>query len=321
MNNLENQFASLNIWKSKGERAPHKPLLVLLTIGRYLRGDDRLIPYADIDVELKRLLMDFGPWRKSYHPELPYWHMQSDGLWEITNVAVPPGGIGGASAKRKLFLESESAGGFSEEIFLKLSADRNLAIQIAQSMLNAHFPETIHTDILDAVGIDLEVSAAKRPARDPKFRQLILQAYSYRCAICGFNSRLDTILVGVEAAHIKWHQAGGPDTPDNGLALCSLHHKLFDRGVITVMNSRRICVSEKANGDGIFNHLVIAFHGKMLTEPIRSTYYPADTSLKWHVKEVFQGPGRYLDYRRNSTHTGSSGKIVARRFGAEGRSK
>ena len=41
---------------------------------------------------------------------------------------------------------------------------------------------------------------------------------------------LDQETLGIEAAHIKWHQAGGPDTEDNGLALCTLHHKRFDRG-------------------------------------------------------------------------------------------
>ena len=141
MKDIENRFASLNVWKRKGERGPHKPLLVLLAIGRYLRDSKRLIPYSDIDLELKKHLLDFGPSRKSYHPELPYWHMQSDGLWEITNVSDRPDEIGGTSAKRKLFLESESAGGFPEDIYRKLTADKSLAIRIVQSTLSAHFRE------------------------------------------------------------------------------------------------------------------------------------------------------------------------------------
>lgn len=34
----------------------------------------------------------------------------------------------------------------------------------------------------------------------------------------------------------------------NGVALCSLHHKLFDRGVFTVTESLDVVVSEQANG-------------------------------------------------------------------------
>jgi putative restriction endonuclease len=66
--------------------------------------------------------------------------------------------------------------------------------------------------------------------------------------VCGFDVRLGNILIAVEAAHIKWHQAGGPDEERNGLALCSLHHKLFDRGVFTISNSMSVIVSESANG-------------------------------------------------------------------------
>ena len=41
--------------------------------------------------------------------------------------------------------------------------------------------------------------------------------------------------LGLEAAHIKWFQARGPDVVQNGLALCSLHHKIFDLGAFTVL--------------------------------------------------------------------------------------
>ena len=44
-------------------------------------------------------------------------------------------------------------------------------------------------------------------------------AYGDRCAVCG-----------VEAAHVMWLQAGGPDDVRNGLVLCALHHAAFDRG-------------------------------------------------------------------------------------------
>ena len=58
-----------------------------------------------------------------------------------------------------------------------------------------------------------------------------LTAYEYRCTICGFDVRLGPVPVALDAAHIRWHQAGGPDTESNGLALCVVHHKLFLRFV------------------------------------------------------------------------------------------
>ena len=93
--------------------------------------------------------------------------------------------------------------------------------------------------------------------------------------MCGFDVRLGRILIAVEAAHIKWHQAGGPDEERNGLALCSLHHKLFDRGVFTISNSLSVIVSESANGTRGFQEWVVAYHGKEIRPPATPQLLPS----------------------------------------------
>ena len=98
--------------------------------------------------------------------------------------------------------------------------------------------------------------------------------------------------VALEAAHIKWHQAGGPDEESNGLALCTMHHKLFDRGVFTLSEKMRVIVSESANGTKGFQEWVIAFHGISIRARQRPNYYPDTVAVEWHVSEVFQSPGR-----------------------------
>jgi putative restriction endonuclease len=130
-------------------------------------------------------------------------------------------------------------------------------------------------------------------ARSPDFRDRILRAYEYSCAVCGFDVRLGTMPVALEAAHIKWHQAGGQDEEANGLALCTLHHKLFDRGVFTLSSSMSVIVSEAADGTRGFQEWVVTFHDKAIRPPQRPTYYPDENWVAWHVREVFQGPGRY----------------------------
>src|SRR5690606_30440499 len=117
-------------------------------------------------------------------------------------------------------------------------------------ILELHFPETLHGEILEAVGLNFHMK--QNIKRDPKFREIVLKAYEYSCAVCGLRIRLGNTLVGIEAAHIKWHQAGGPDVEENGIALCSLHHKLFDRGVFTIDQDNILLVSEYANGNREF---------------------------------------------------------------------
>ena len=100
-------------------------------------------------------------------------------------------------------------------------------------------------------------------------------------------------LVGLEAAHIKWYQAGGPDTENNGMALCSLHHKLFDRGAFSLTDSLIIQVSERAHGGSSFEDWLMSVHGKKIQFPQRPSYYPESKYINWHIREVFQGPSRY----------------------------
>ena len=72
-------FDRLNVWKKRGVRAPHKPLLLLLVLGRVRRGEPRLASYGrDVHESLKKLLKDFGSPRSHLRPERPFWHLRSD---------------------------------------------------------------------------------------------------------------------------------------------------------------------------------------------------------------------------------------------------
>ena len=73
----------VNVWKRDGERAPHKPLLLLTALSKIQSGHGRLVAWNDIEEPLRKLLDEFGPSRHSHHPEYPFWYLQSDELWEV----------------------------------------------------------------------------------------------------------------------------------------------------------------------------------------------------------------------------------------------
>jgi putative restriction endonuclease len=211
--------------RSRGEqRALHKPLLVLYALGRWVRGDQGGIPFGEVDRDLTELLKEFGPPRKSYHTEYPFWRLQNDGVWIVTATAPLPARQSNTDPPKSALLANAANGGFTEEVKAALRAAPALAGKIAGLLLERHFPETLHADILQADGLDLTPSAADR-RRDPNFRKRVLTAYEYRCAVCGFDVRLAGVSVALDAAHIRWHQAAGPVEEANGLALCVLHHK------------------------------------------------------------------------------------------------
>ena len=288
---LIQKFDTLRMWQRGDERAPHKPLLVLYAIGKVLRREGRLLPFAEVDVKLGELLREFGPKRNVQRTQLPFWRLQNDGVWEIPDadrIEVSSGG----DVKRGDLFRFEVAGGFTENIARQLQNDSSLALDIVQNMLDAHFPSSIHEDILQAVGIEISLKSPGQLQRDPNFRLNVLKAYEYRCAVCGFDVKLGLQPVALEAAHIKWHQAGGPDEEVNGLALCSLHHKLFDRGAFTLSNALEVLVSDDAHGSVGFQEWLMCFHRKKLHFPQRQIFYPSENFTQWHVQEVFTGEYR-----------------------------
>lgn len=286
------QFQNINTWKSKGVRAPHKPLLMLISLGEIQRGNTGFIPFNTIEPKLKDLLIDFGPPRKTVYPTFPFVRLANDNLWEFNEPLL----INTKQDYTSSFLITNNLQGkFPDKVIKRLKENPLLIREIASLILYQNFPETIHQDILDAVGLDISIESNKTlnkiRKRDPLFRDSILKAYEYQCAVCGFGVRLKNKVLALEAAHIMWHQAGGPDVEVNGLALCATHHKLFDLGAFTIGEELNMLVSDEVNGLGA-NEWLINHHGKSLKAPQSKKYYPAPEYLQWHVKEVFKGSYR-----------------------------
>lgn len=279
---LLEKIKHLKIWKKEDQRAPHKPLLILYALGQLQSLQQLQLLYSEVKLPLKELLIEFGPPRSSYHPEQPFVRLAGDGIWELSEE------VDKRSFTDKSLLQINLIGGFKESIHELLKTDRTLIRDIAQFLLNEHFPDTIHEDILRAVGLEFETYVKRK--RDPKFKEKILQAYEYSCAICGC---LGHNLVGVEAARIKWHQAGGPDVENNGIALCSMHHKLFDRGVFTFSKEKELLVAAQAHATHGFEDWLMKFHGQKIREPIHPVYQSQGDFIEWHVREVFKGPARF----------------------------
>ncbi len=67
-------------------------------------------------------------------------------------------------------------GGFTDDIFSLLKDDADLIREVAELLLNEHFPETIHEDILNAVGLHFDFVERKR--LDPELRRKIFRHMS-----------------------------------------------------------------------------------------------------------------------------------------------
>jgi putative restriction endonuclease len=290
---IQKRFDKLNIWRQGDQRAPHKPLLVLYALGM-LQQRKAEVTFKEVEPKLTALLREFGPYRRSDHPEQPFWRLQNDGVWTVKAPNKLPLKKGDDIPRVMALRWANVRAGFSEDVQAALAADPKLITQIAVQLLEKHFPESLHQDILNAVGLTLEVAKKKR---DPTFRDRVLKAYEYRCAVCGFDVRLGSQFIALDAAHIRWHQAGGPDAENNGLALCAIHHKVFDLGAFTLGKSGRLLVSDQVTGSAGFEEVLMHYHGKPVRKAQRPEWRPELSHLEWHTREVFKGKARYTEMR------------------------
>lgn len=295
---LLERIERLSVMSRNGYRAPHKPLLLLLALGRCLAGHDRLEGYSELEKPLTKLLARFGPPRKRHAPEAPFGWLRTEGLWEIPGGEFLPANSWGTLSRSGL-VRNKAKGGFPEHIHRLLQRDRSLARKSAQLILDRHFPPTLHQSILESVGLPVEPAGLwKRAAaaRNPEFRKDVLHAYGGRCAVCGFDVRMGNETVGIEAAHIKWHSQNGPDTVRNGLALCALHHVALDRGVFGLRprsggEGYELAVSEHASSRTSIGKRILGTEGARIRMPARGSPEPGPEFVAWYSREVFRRPG------------------------------
>ena len=289
------RVANIRQWGRGGKRAPHKPLLLLYVLGRIQdAGSNVVLRYVDVEAPLQLLLDDFGPPKKST-PAFPFRRLANDGLWVITTRDGQEAKDEPASLRRL-----DAIGQLESEFADSLIGDPTLLVRCARYLLEQNFPESLHRQIAGAVGLDLEgsdlesvIPIGEKRRRSQKFREDVLLAYEYRCAMCGYEGRLGRDVVGLEAAHVRWWALDGPDQLENGLALCNMHHLLLDRGVLGVSQDRRVAVSRHFTGHtSAASAVVLSLAGREIGEPQPGLPLVDERHLDWHREQVFRGPGR-----------------------------
>ena len=289
-------FSAFHTWKQKGVRAPHKPLLSLLLLRRAVDHQNPKVSFSEIAEQLSTLLREFGPQRKSYHPEFPFWHLQTVGFWKVVSPIQLDTRKKSSSPTKKALLQEGVYGELAHELWVALKADPNLLGSITETILQQFWPETLHNSIRSAIGLPAisESTKSNRRKRDPEFRVNVLRAYKSTCVICGLDGRLGGVPLGIQAGHIMWHSCSGPDSVDNGIALCPFHHVALDAGAISLNDDMQIIVSADLSGGSRLEDEIYRYEGRQIMLPQPGFALPSAGHLKWHRKEVFRFPSRTL---------------------------
>lgn len=182
------RVSEIQPWKRHDQRAPHKPLLLLLALGRCSRGEERLVSFVEAERHFRELWRRFGPPRsgRAYYP---FGRLaRKDALWDI-----PKRSVLRSWHKEDLspveLRDHDIEGGFPEEVFALLKSDPELALEAAQLILHGHFPTSLHDELLGLEAAHIQWHSHKGP-----------DIVSNGLALCLLHHRaLDRGAVGLEA--------------------------------------------------------------------------------------------------------------------------
>jgi putative restriction endonuclease len=296
-----------------GLRAPHKPLLLLWLFGRFAATGSTSVSYKEAEEPVSHLINQFGTpiSRPSTANQLkraaqPFVHLERK-LWDLRKATGAPIGPEADESRRQL-LDCSAVGRLHESVETLLADPTTLA-DATRLLLDQHFTPTLASLICDTVSLDLsalqelavEVDGVRlrrqvRRVRRPEFSETVLHAYAFACAVCGFDGALGRTPVGIEAAHVRWHSQGGPDDVANGLALCALHHKLLDLGVIGLAaddhghQGHHVKISALYVARSEAGRALYALDGRQLASPRPGQPEIDPVHIAWHDRQVFRGP-------------------------------
>ena len=113
------------------------------------------------------------------------------------------------------------------------------------------------------------------------FRDFVLHAYGYKCAITGKVIDYKNLL-NLEAAHIQPKAQAGTFLPCNGIALCRDMHWAFDKGFITLSDDLKIIVHEEMQ-----KSILMEYADQKIYTPVDPYFQPEKKFLKHHRENIF----------------------------------
>ena len=277
------------VYKKGDQRAPHKPLYLLFCIASLQHGLPRLQGFDKSSQVLGEALRRFGPKVASVHPEYPFWRLQHDDL-AVVEVDGPLEFRPSNNDPKVTSLRKQKArGGLAEEDYSLLMGDLELQSIAVHKLLDSHFPASIHDELIRYFNLKLNDPHSKDVTTERDFRESVLAAYGNACALTGYSLDYCGAYLGLEAAHLCWPQVGGNDEISNGIAMTTLHRKLFHLGLFMVNSNYKVQVSSQIREHEEAKLSLGELQGRQISIPDNPKNHPSAKNLRWHAKWVFRG--------------------------------
>lgn len=147
-------------------------------------------------------------------------------------------------------------------------------------------PEEVTEDVSLPTGPTEKMRLVRTRLVQSFFRDAVLASYDYRCTICA----IDLLELLIASHIIPWNRnVERRADPRNGLALCALHDRAFDRGLLSISESLIVMVSQRAKTQTSSHLQTVAFieiEGQPISPPKR--FAPDLLALAYHRENIFR---------------------------------
>jgi putative restriction endonuclease len=160
----------------------------------------------------------------------------------------------------------------------------------SQKAFNKLFAKPLYDEILDKAKRLIDKPTEKKGTVRIRlvqsfFREAVLSSYNFACSMCRLN-----IVKLLNASHIiPWSvEKKRRGDPRNGLSLCALHDRAFDRGLISIDDKYRILLSKELKAEYRNDLYKVAFlnlEGSKIMLPEK--FKPDLDALVYHREKIF----------------------------------
>lgn len=298
------KFSRLKMATVAGEKAPHKPVLLLSIIQSIENNEvseNRVCITPDLVARFKDNWYHLVKNEKfTANFSLPFYHLQSDGFWHLKTL---PGKEIALTSSRSIksfshLKEVVDYGYFDEMLFGFLLSESSREV-LKRTLLIAYFPGShFSSEETPSIVSDIQAEILRQPpvvyrakaalfddeevfVRSGVFKKVVPKVYNYSCCISGMRITASREVQMIDACHIVPFSESHDDTITNGISLCPNLHRAFDRGLISIDDEYRVLVADNFI-ESSTDYSIKQFEGKQMALPTDKKYFPSIDNLKWH---------------------------------------
>lgn len=303
---VKEAIADMRLGKIGPRTKPHKPVMLLVVLDMFDAGlviDNRIFYNQDLVERFQEYfeaVKKEGDWCQ---PAPPFFHLRSSTFWKhqpLPGREMPYSKLLRSGGGSKTILDNIQYA-YLDEDALAVFSDSVLRLELRQFILETFFSPDEQTALRTVIGTQRDISEYEsalenraplpnkeiaEAVRDIAFRRVVLRGYDYQCAVCGLRIVLAEIPSPIDAAHLVPWSESHDDSPDNGMALCKIHHWALDANLISPTLDLRWQVSDLLDTRRNSERELTRFSGLPILLPREEKLYPRPDAIEWRLRRL-----------------------------------